>query len=30
MKWPDGIGREAEFGKTRNVKELSVVRACPW
>ena len=30
MKWPDGIGREAGIGRTRNGKELSVFRACPW
>ena len=30
MKWPDDIGREAGNGRTRNGKELSVFRACPW
>ena len=30
MKWPDGIGREAGIGRTRNGKELSVFRARPW
>jgi len=30
MKSADGIGREAGFGITRNVKELNVLRACPW
>ena len=30
MKWPDSIGREAGIGKTRNWKDLSVFRACPW
>ena len=29
MEWPDGIGREARLGNTRNVKELSVSLACP-
>jgi len=30
MKLHDGIWLEAGLGKTRNVKELSVFRACPW
>ena len=30
MKCPDDIGREAGIGRTRNGKELSVFRACPW
>ena len=29
MKRPDGIGREAGSGRTRNRKELNVFRACP-
>ena len=29
MKRPDGIGREAGIGGTRNGKELNVFRACP-
>ena len=29
MKWPDGIGREAGIGGTRDRKELNVFRACP-
>ena len=30
MKWPHGTGREAGIGRTRNGKELSAFRACPW
>jgi len=30
MKWPDDIGREAGIGRTRNRKELTIFRACPW
>ena len=29
MKWPDGIGREAGIGGTRDRKELNLFRACP-
>ena len=29
MKWPDGIGREAGIGRTRDRKELTLFRACP-